>query len=180
MDHFKKWYSRRYLIGFPPAAYLNAPTSAVWHMQGRHQFDEQVYGGEMKEKLNGLCTMKSDGTGDMRMVLRNSLMWVACLALERTCPTFHQGSVGEMTPPLKQWGSDWLGCRRVDGLTNSDTTQVQIQGFELVHAYIFPIYELLEYMKGLVLQNEICRISITQGSNRIYKRSPNGDPVLIV
>jgi hypothetical protein len=37
----------------------------------------------------------------------------------------------------------WYGCRRIVGLTNSATTQTQIQGFELVQ----PIYDLLEHMK---------------------------------
>ena len=36
-------------------------------------------------------------------------------------------------------------------LTSSDTSQAQIQGFELAHPNIYPINELLECMKGLVL-----------------------------
>ena len=35
-------------------------------------------------------------------------------------------------------------------------------------------------MKGSVLQIQNYRISMTQGNNRISKRSPSEDPVLIV
>jgi len=37
-------------------------------------------------------------------------------------------------------------------LINSAFTQVQIQGFEFAHPNIYPIYELLEHAKGLVLK----------------------------
>jgi hypothetical protein len=46
----------------------------------------------------------------------------------------------------------WCGYRRAVGLTNLATTQAQIQSFELAHPNIYLIYELLEHMKGLVLQ----------------------------
>jgi hypothetical protein len=70
----------------------------------------------------------------------------------------------------------WCGCGRAGGLTSSDTTQAQVQGFVLAH----PISMMLEYVKGPVLQIQSCRISITQGGNKISKRSPGEDPVLIV
>ena len=41
----------------------------------------------------------------------------------------------------------------------------------LVHANIYPIYELLECMKGLVLWNKNCRIRMTWGSRRIIEMS---------
>jgi hypothetical protein len=41
----------------------------------------------------------------------------------------------------------------VGGLASSDTSQTQIQGFELSHLNIYPTDELLEYIKGLVLQD---------------------------
>ena len=65
------------------------------------------------------------------------------------------------------------GYRRADGLTSSDTSQAQIQAFELIHPNIQPIDELLECMKGLVLQIPSCKISMTQGNNRISERSPS-------
>jgi hypothetical protein len=46
-------------------------------------------------------------------------------------------------------------------LTNSNTFQAQIQGFELVHSNIHHIDELLEYMKRPVL-----RTKITESPNR--------------
>jgi hypothetical protein len=42
---------------------------------------------------------------------------------------------------------------------------------------IYPIYELLEHMKGLVLQTQSYRISMTQGNNRKSERSPSIDSV---
>jgi hypothetical protein len=51
----------------------------------------------------------------------------------------------------------------------------------LAHPDIHPIYELLEHVKDLVLQNQSCRISImTQGNNGIPEKGPSEDPVLIV
>jgi hypothetical protein len=38
-------------------------------------------------------------------------------------------------------------------------------GFVSAHPNIYPIYELLEYMKGLVLQIQSRSISMTQGNN---------------
>ena len=73
----------------------------------------------------------------------------------------------------------WRGHGRAGKLTNSATTQVLIQAFELAHPNIYPISELLEHVKGLVLQIQSCRISMTQGNNRTSERSPSEDPVLI-
>lgn len=54
------------------------------------------------------------------------------------------------SPHLGTWES-W--CRgheqgRAGRLTSSDTTQAQIQVFELAHANTFPIYELLSWWRG--------------------------------
>jgi hypothetical protein len=46
----------------------------------------------------------------------------------------------------------WCGCKRAGRMTNSATTQVQIWGFELTHANNYPIYELLENLKGQIMQ----------------------------
>lgn len=42
--------------------------------------------------------------------------------------------------------------RKAVGLTNTDTSQVQIQGSEMANPNIYPIDELLKCMKGPVLQ----------------------------
>lgn len=42
---------------------------------------------------------------------------------------------------------------------------------------IYPIYDLLELVKGLVPCNDNCRISMTQDSSRISKRNFNEGPV---
>ena len=79
-------------------------------------------------------------------------------------------------------GVSWL--QRHDGgsfgrVIILDTSQAQIQGFELTHPNIDPIDELLECMKGLFLQIQNYRISRTQGNNSISERSPSEDSVLI-
>ena len=45
-----------------------------------------------------------------------------------------------------------MGAGTAGRLTDSANTQAQIQGFELVHHRIYLIYELLQCVKGLVLQ----------------------------
>lgn len=52
--------------------------------------------------------------------------------------------------------------RRASCLTSLHTSQTQIQKFELVHPNIYPFDELLELMKGLVLQIQNYWISMTQ------------------
>jgi hypothetical protein len=57
---------------------------------------------------------------------------------------------------------------RVGALIKSVTSQDQIQGFELAHPNI-SIYDLLEHVKGQVLQIQIFRISMTQGNLGLSK-----------
>ena len=82
---------------------------------------------------------------------------LACLCERRgTGPASHQLQYsGETAVPLAcmPWESwpQWLRLRRTGVLTNLTTTQTQIQGFELAHPNINPIYELLDHMKGSVL-----------------------------
>ena len=76
----------------------------------------------------------------------------------------------------RPWGQE---SRRASRLTSLDSSQAQIQGFELAHASTYPIEELLECMKGSVLQIQNYRVSMTQGDNRISKRSPSEGPILI-
>jgi hypothetical protein len=42
----------------------------------------------------------------------------------------------------------------VGRLSSSATTQAEIQGFELAYPNIYPNYELLEHIKGTVLQKQ--------------------------
>lgn len=60
-------------------------------------------------------------------------------------------------------------------MTNLATTQTQNQSYELAHIIIHPICDLLE----LVLQNQSYRISMTQDKNKVSKRSPSEDSVLM-
>lgn len=61
-------------------------------------------------------------------------------------------------------------------MTNLATTQTQNQSYNLAHTIIHPIYDLLE----LVLQNQSYRICMTQANNRVSKRSPSEDSVLMM
>ena len=66
--------------------------------------------------------------------------------------------VGELALPLT--GCSW--CKVGPDLN----WEAQTQGVKLAHPNIYPIYELPECVKGLVLQIQSCRISMTQGNNR--------------
>jgi len=57
-------------------------------------------------------------------------------------------------------------------LTNSATIQDQIQDHELAHPNIYPICELLEHMRGPVLQSQSCRVSMTQGNKENAGENP--------
>ena len=46
-------------------------------------------------------------------------------------------------------------------------SQAKIQSFELTHHNLYNIHELLECMKGPVLQIQNYRHAMTQGNNRI-------------
>ena len=60
------------------------------------------------------------------------------------------------------------------------TGQAQNQGYELVHTYIHPICDMLEQVKGPVLQTQSFRILFTQANNRVSKRCPSGGSASIV
>ena len=65
------------------------------------------------------------------------------------------------------------------GRASSDTSQAQIHSFESAHPNIYPIYELLVHMKGPFLQIQNYRISMTQGNNKVFERSPSEVSVLM-
>ena len=50
--------------------------------------------------------------------------------------------------------------------------QAQNQGYELAHPNIHPDCDPLEHVKGLVLQTQSCRISMTQDNNRRTRKTP--------
>lgn len=60
-------------------------------------------------------------------------------------------------------------------MNNYTASQVSIQGFEFIHHKIYPIYDLLEHMKGLVFHTKSCRVTMTQGNNIISARSLHQD-----
>ena len=58
--------------------------------------------------------------------------------------------------------------------------KAQIQGLDLAHPKIHIICELLEPVKGSILQIQSCRISMTQDNDKITGRSPGEAPTLMV
>jgi hypothetical protein len=62
---------------------------------------------------------------------------------------------------------------RASPLTTLAIIQAQSQGFELVYPKIYIYCEQFDHVKGLVLLNQICRISMTV-------RSPREDPIFMV
>lgn len=83
--------------------------------------------------------------------------------------------MGELALTLAEEGwSQWK-----PRLTNPVTIQDPIQGSELAYPNIYSTYDLLEHVKGLVMQNHSLRISMTQGSSRTSERSFREGPVLM-
>jgi hypothetical protein len=68
---------------------------------------------------------------------------------------------GSATLQQRPWGSPW------SGLTPEAMLMPKIQ----VHSSIFPIHDLLGRVNGPVLWIQSCRVSVTQGNNRISQRS---------
>lgn len=95
--------------------------------------------------------------------------------------------VGGCSNILSCWGRagqesliQWCGFGRADRLTRSDNSQALIQGFGMAHPSIHPTDKLLEDVKGLVLQIQNSRISMIQGNNSIFERSPRKVSILVV
>ena len=65
-------------------------------------------------------------------------------------------------------------------MLTSWTNLTQIQGSELAQHKIYIICKWLGFMKGLVLLIQSYRFCMTQGNNRITRRNPCQDPILIV
>ena len=80
---------------------------------------------------------------------------------------------------LEIW-HQWHEPGRPVRLTNSLTTQMQIQGFELAHPSIYPMYKLPELLRGLVLQNQSYTTSMTQRNNKEFGKILREDPVFII
>lgn len=62
--------------------------------------------------------------------------------------------------------------RETGGLTNSATFQAQFYSFELTSPNIYFISDLLESMKGWLLQTESCRTFLTQYPKGVPVRIP--------
>lgn len=75
--------------------------------------------------------------------------------------------MGELALPFTWavWESwpQWHWCRRDRSPNHLTTTQAQIQDSEIAHPNIYPTCGLLEHVKGVVLKNQSCRISVIRG-----------------
>lgn len=81
--------------------------------------------------------------------------------------------VGELAMPLVR-----EGCSQLPRLANSASTQAHTQAFELSIPSIYPIYDMVETMKRLVLQYHNHMISMTQGTAGNSERGFVEEPVL--
>lgn len=81
------------------------------------------------------------------------------------------------SPAAKPWveGGPWG-----HGLTNSATTQAEIQSYELAHLISYPIYEPLEHMKGPLLWNVSQRISTSLYDSSILEKNLGEGLLLMV
>lgn len=81
---------------------------------------------------------------------------------------------GELALPLPwaAWESwpCWYRHGRAGRWINATITQTQIQGLGLFHPNIQPVCDLLECMKGLILQKHGLRISTTPDNSKVYER----------
>ena len=87
---------------------------------------------------------------------------------ERVPPlTYLYAVIEAWTPETRPAPLRLLGGGQKPGLNNSATTQAQIQDLDLAHPKAYPIYELLEPVKGWALQNHGHRVSMTLGNSRM-------------
>lgn len=80
-----------------------------------------------------------------------------------------------------QLWENWPHCHRRAGsapkwglsqwprLSSSATTETYILGLGLAHPNIYPIYDLLQHIEGLVLQNVSHTISMIWGNKRMFR-----------
>ena len=73
----------------------------------------------------------------------------------------------------------WRQGEKAVGRTNPAALQPQNWDYEVAHTNTHPIYELLKCVKGPDLQIQNYRVSMTQGINRISRRSSGEGPILI-
>jgi len=71
----------------------------------------------------------------------------------------------------KRANPDGAGSGELAGWLTQPPPKIQILGFELAHPSIYPICELLEHMKGQVLQIQSYKDLMSQGNNRISNES---------
>jgi hypothetical protein len=89
-------------------------------------------------------------------------------------------STGEAAPaPCQGKVRDLVAVARAQESWQADQLSYH-QGTDPGHPNIYPICELLECVKGVVLQIQSCRISMTQANKGISERSPCEDPVWTV
>lgn len=99
------------------------------------------------------------------------------LNLGNMVPSLTMG-IGEVSAPRLRGWERWKGGARPQwlGFTRVAITQAHNRCLGLAHCNFYPIYDLLEHVKRLVLCNNICRISKTQGNHKTSQRSCGEDP----
>lgn len=135
----------------------------IWReksVTGRQTVFSIICGPRIKE----FCLQQ---TGELALTLTCCSPWKSRLW---TLPR-QQGSADPIWERGCWWAYRVQKNRSTSGLVSTNTSQAQVQSFESPQPYIYPIHELVECMKGLVLQIQNYRISMTQAAATGYPRA---------
>lgn len=91
---------------------------------------------------------------------------------ELTLPS-DMAELGSLAGAMLESSCWWFGEGRTGGLSSLTTTEAHIQGFELAHPQVYIICELWECCPKAAGS---VNTDLTQGNNRITKKSPSEDP----
>lgn len=104
----------------------------------------------------------------------STLVLVACAWVSQ--PPRHKSSRAGAGPAPRQL-QHWVRKPR-QGQPTPAATQAKIPGLEVAHTNIYHIHtRTTRLCEGAAPTDKSCRIPMTQGSNKIAKRSPYEDPV---
>lgn len=164
------------------ANFLVLWTTLVWAAAWDHG---DIQGLLIPPPLTGCGTQESSLTPHLgntkELVVWGQVHWAEDMRTrEQALPPWWLQNWSKLAGTVLESSPCWYECGRAGRLSSSDTAQAQIQDFELDHPSIYPIYELLEPVKGLGLKSQSYRISMTQSNNRLCKNNPSEDSTFIV
>lgn len=149
------------------------PWKPAWGYESRRDFPASCWlwhSGELVLPLTGQWWRAgSDYVGERKIALIAWESWshhIIAPTGSRAGQTPHLGKVGELALVLV--------CRSTDGLTNSATMQA------LIRALSWPTTIFTPSKNCWSMWRDHPRMSMTQGNNRISKRNPHKNTILIV